>query len=87
MPTVNCEGIDQSTLISALWKHQILAGFFRGNSFLAPQLSNIELNSALNTNIDYLAGRAIKINFRNYEDNHEIESFGYDRDANDSSRS
>lgn len=57
--------IDRTELVRALWKNAKPAAFFE-SSELAPTLNEKELDKevARGKKIDYLSGRAIKINFQ-----------------------
>ncbi len=82
--TVNITGINHLVLLHVLWMNQKPADFFTMSGLPTPPYNEKEAEQAYNyaklhnRTIDYVCGRAIKINFNKGD---VIDSILYDRDA------
>ena len=72
------KNVSKQNALEAMWRNSKTAPFFAMNGNSPSSLNHNELSKALRTDyVDYLCGRVIKTNFRNYP---TVGTLGYDRD-------
>ena len=81
--TVDIRGLDKMDLLEKLWDNQVPAGYFRMFDAPTPMfdvdeaLAELTSRGALDMGVDYICGRAIKVDLMGDDVNPRM----YDRDA------
>jgi len=70
MSDIDISGIDKVELLRQLWKHSVVASFYKTTGLSSPSLNEIELKKCFDGYIDYLCGRVIKTDISKNKVNH-----------------